>query len=89
MRLEMAHFNRIGNAKFDASKTIADNGQAIVDISDDCLYKAGDVVTCIPLEDILYCTTTEDLEPYGFVRIKDNLWRNGKYDSDKSFIDLT
>lgn len=89
MKLEMAHFNRISNAKFDASKTIANNGQAIVDISDDYLYKAGDVVTCIPLEDILYCTATENLEPYGFVRINDNLWRNNKYDSDKSFIDLT
>lgn len=89
MRLEMAHFNRIGNAKFDASKIIADNGQAIVDISDDCLYKAGDVVSCIPLEDILYCTTTENLEPYGFIRVEDNLRRNSKYDDDESFIDLT
>lgn len=89
MRLEMAHFNRIGNAKFDASKIIADNGQAIVDISDDYLYKAGDVVSCIPLEDILYCTTTENLEPYGFIRVEDNLWRNSKYDDDESFIDLT
>ena len=88
MRLEAANFNRVGIGKVTADKLFADNGKVIFELFDnDALYRApGNIVTVIPLEDIFCCTTIENLEPYGFIKVDENRWVNTKYINETEVI---
>lgn len=97
MKLHMANFNRIENGKVDKDTLIADNGQWIVSMfdNDNALYrKQGDVVVTISLEDIGICETANniDLEPYGFLKIGENLWENKSFkqrlDNNRCMVEL-